>query len=52
LLERAVMRAMAGAPVAGDEAAWHEALAAEQQAAAAARERSARIAALVGGRPA
>jgi len=52
LLERAVMRAMAGSPVPGEDGAWTEALADAETAAEAARERSARIAALIDGRAA
>jgi len=52
LIERAVMRAMAGNPPPGDDALWAEALADAETAAEAARARSARIAALIAGRAA
>ncbi len=52
LLERAVMRAVAGEAVAGTEAGWEEALADAERAAAATTQRNARIAALLDGRAA
>ena len=52
LIERAVLRAMAGTPPPGDDALWAEALADAETAAEAARARSARIAALITGRAA
>lgn len=52
LLERAVMRAMGGAPVPGSAAAWTEALADAETAVEGARARTARIAALIEGRAA
>jgi len=48
LVERAVMRAIGGEPVPGGEAAWAEVLADAERAAEAARERTARLAALLG----
>jgi hypothetical protein len=52
MLERAVVRAMAGAPVAGDGSAWTDALADAEAATEAARARTARIASLIAGRAA
>lgn len=52
LIERAVLRAMAGTPPPGDDALWAEALADAETAAESARARSARIAALIAGRAA
>ncbi len=52
LLERAVTRAVAGAPVPGTEAAWERTLADAEAAAAETRARNGRIAALLEGRAA
>jgi hypothetical protein len=52
LLERAVMRAMGGAPVPGSDDDWSAILVAEERAASAAAARSARIAELLSGRAA
>jgi len=52
LLERAVMRAMAGDAIGGDGGGWAELVAEAEGALAAGRARSARISALLDGRTA
>ena len=52
LLERAVMRAMAGKPVSGTEAQWREELASAEADMARTVARTGRLAALIDGRAA